>query len=429
MGGLTMPPAGMPELSDEPPQGGARVLAHWFGGTFSAMRYPVFRRYWIGAFLSFIGSWVQNVAQSWLVYELTRSEFLLGVVGFVQGLPMLLFAPLGGAVSDRWNRRTILLITQSIFALSASTLAVLTFTGLIRYEYILGLVLLNGLVLSFDLPTRQSLVAHLVDKRDLANGIALNAMAFHTARILGPALGGLMLEWVGPAPCFLINAMSFSAILLALLTIRVQSMSDGVPQVGLLQSLREGVQFLVARRGLLALWMNVIVLSLFGLSYLVLLPVFAAEVLKIGKAGLGQLYTFAGIGSLMGLLLVARLAGELPRGVLVLIAAHGFAWSVIGFSQAHHPLLAKCLLTLAGMFGVMQLVSTNTVLQTAALDHLRGRVVSLHTWAINGPAPFAALLIGKLAQMLGAPTAVLIGASICATFATLLLFIKDVRQV
>lgn len=393
------------------------------------MQYPVFRRYWIGAFLSFVGSWVQNVAQSWLVYELTRSEFLLGLVGFVQGLPMLLFAPIGGAISDRWNRRTILLITQSLFALSALMLAILTYTGLIRYEFILGLVLLNGLVLSVDLPTRQSLVAHLVDKRDLANGIALNAAAFHTARILGPALGGLLLEWVGPAPCFLLNSISFSAILLALLTIRVQPMADGAPPAGLLQSLREGVQFIVARRGLLALWLNVIVLSLFGLSYLVLLPVFAAEVLKIGKAGLGQLYTFAGIGSLMGLLLVARLSGEIPRGVLVLVAAPGFAWSVIGFSQAHHPLLAHLLLTLAGMFGVMQLVSTNAALQTAAPDHLRGRVVSLHTWAINGPAPFAALLIGKLAQMLGAPTAVLIGATICAGFAIALLFVREVRRV
>jgi len=393
------------------------------------MQYPVFRRYWIGAFLSFVGSWVQNVAQSWLVYELTHSEFLLGLVGFVQGLPMLLFAPIGGAISDRWNRRTILLITQSLFALSALMLAILTYTGLIRYEFILGLVLLNGLVLSVDLPTRQSLVAHLVDKRDLANGIALNAAAFHTARILGPALGGLLLEWVGPAPCFLLNSISFSAILLALLTIRVQPMADGAPPAGLLQSLREGVQFIVARRGLLALWLNVIVLSLFGLSYLVLLPVFAAEVLKIGKAGLGQLYTFAGIGSLMGLLLVARLSGEIPRGVLVLVAAHGFAWSVIGFSQAHHPMLAHLLLTLAGMFGVMQLVSTNAALQTAAPDHLRGRVVSLHTWAINGPAPFAALLIGKLAQMLGAPTAVLIGATICAGFAIALLFVREVRRV
>ncbi|MCS7066287.1 MAG: MFS transporter, partial [Fimbriimonadales bacterium] len=362
-------------------------------------------------------------------YELTRSEFLLGVVSFVQGVPMLLFAPIGGALSDRWNRRTILLITQSTFALSALTLAILTYTGQIRYEFILGLALLNGLVQSVDMPTRQSLVAHLVDKRDLANGIALNAAAFHTARILGPALGGLLLEWVGAAPCFLVNAISFSAILLALLTIRVQAFPLSATPAGLLQSMREGVQFILARRGLLALWLNVIVLSLFGLSYLVLLPVFAAEVLKIGKAGLGQLYTFAGVGSLMGLLMLARLSGEMPRGVLVLIAAHGFAWSVIGFSQVQHPLLAKGLLMLAGMFGVMQLVSTNAALQMAAPDHLRGRVVALHSWAINGPAPFAALLIGKLAQMVGAPTAVLIGASLCASFAVALLFVKDVRRV
>mgnify|MGYP003877137739 FL=1 len=391
------------------------------------MRSPAFRRYWVGAFLSFVGSWIQNVAQSWLVYELTRSEFLLGVVGFASGVPMLFLAPIGGALADRWNRRNILLITQSLFALSALALAVLTYAGAIRYEYIVALALLNGLVLTVDLPTRQSLVAHLVPRADLANGIALNAAAFHTARILGPAIGGLLLEWVGAAPCFLVNALSFSAILLALLSLRIQPSTDGRAPTGILQSLREGVAFVRARRGLMLLWLNVLVLSTFGLSYLVLLPVFAAEVLQVGKTGLGQLYTVAGIGSLAGLLLTARLSGEVPRGWLVILAANGFAWSVIGFALTTHPLLAKGLLMLAGMFGVMQLVSTNTALQTAAPDYLRGRVVSLHTWAINAPAPFASLLIGKLAQLWGAPTAVVVSTSVCALFAVALALQKEAR--
>jgi MFS family permease len=391
------------------------------------MRSPAFRRYWVGAFLSFVGSWIQNVAQSWLVYELTRSEFLLGVVGFASGVPMLFLAPVGGALADRWNRRNILLITQSLFALSAFALAALTYAGAIRYEYIVALALLNGLVLTVDLPTRQSLVAHLVPRADLANGIALNAAAFHTARILGPAIGGLLLEWVGAAPCFLVNALSFSAILLALLSLRIQPSTDGRAPTGILQSLREGVAFVRARRGLMLLWLNVLILSTFGLSYLVLLPVFAAEVLQVGKTGLGQLYTVAGIGSLAGLLLTARLSGEVPRGGLVILAANGFAWSVIGFALTTHPLLAKGLLMLAGMFGVMQLVSTNTALQTAAPDYLRGRVVSLHTWAINAPAPFASLLIGKLAQLWGAPTAVAVSTSVCALFAVALALQKEAR--
>lgn len=391
------------------------------------MRSPAFRRYWVGAFLSFVGSWIQNVAQSWLVYELTRSEFLLGMVGFASGVPMLFLAPIGGALADRWNRRNILLITQSLFALSAFALAALTYAGAIRYEYIVALALLNGLVLTVDLPTRQSLVAHLVPRADLANGIALNAAAFHTARILGPAIGGLLLEWVGAAPCFLVNALSFSAILLALLSLRVQPSTDGRAPTGILQSLREGVAFVRARRGLMLLWLNVLVLSTFGLSYLVLLPVFAAEVLQVGKTGLGQLYTFAGVGSLAGLLLTARLSGEVARGGLVILAANGFAWSVIGFALTTHPLLAKGLLMLAGMFGVMQLVSTNTALQTAAPDYLRGRVVSLHNWAINAPAPFASLLIGKLAQLWGAPTAVAVSTSVCALFAVALALQKEAR--
>jgi MFS family permease len=391
------------------------------------MRSPAFRRYWAGAFLSFVGTWIQNVAQSWLVYELTRSEFLLGVVGFASGVPMLFLAPIGGALADRWNRRNILLITQSLFALSAFALAALTYAGAIRYEYIVALALLNGLVLTVDLPTRQSLVAHLVPRADLANGIALNAAAFHTARILGPTIGGLLLEWVGAAPCFLVNALSFSAILLALLSLRIQPSTDGRAPTGILQSLREGVAFVRARRGLMLLWLNVLVLSTFGLSYLVLLPVFAAEVLQVGKTGLGQLYTVAGIGSLAGLLLTARLSGEVPRGGLVILAANGFAWSVIGFALTTHPLVAKGLLMLAGMFGVMQLVSTNTALQTAAPDYLRGRVVSLHTWAINAPAPFASLLIGKLAQLWGAPTAVAVCTSVCALFAVALALQKEAR--
>lgn len=183
------------------------------------------------------------------------------------------------------------------------------------------------------------------------------------------------------------------------------------------------------RRGLLLLWLNVLVLSMFGLPYLVLLPVFAEEVLQIGKTGLGQLYTFAGIGSLLGLLLTARLGGEVPRGWLIIIAANGFAWSVLGFSMVSHPSLAKGLILLAGMFGIMQLVSTNTALQTAAPDHLRGRVVSLHTWAINAPAPFASLMIGKLAQQWGASAAVAGCVSVCIAFAVVLGFIKEVRRV
>lgn len=397
------------------------------GTTFRAMRSPQFRRYWLGAFLSFVGSWIQNVAQSWLAYELTRSEFLLGLVGFVQGLPMLFLAPIGGALSDRWNRRTILLTTQSLFALSALTLALLTFTGWVRYEFILGLVLLNGLVLSVDLPTRQALVGHLVPREDLGNGIALNAAAFHTARILGPAVGGLLLEWFGPALCFLINGLSFSAILLALWTIRLQDSHEKPNSARLWDSLREGLQFITERRGLLMLWLNVMVLSAFGLSYLVLLPVFADKVFGIGKAGLGQLYTAAGIGSLMGLLLVARLSGEVPRGWLVLVAANGFAWCVMGFVHAPNAWAAKGLLMLAGMFGVMQLVSTNTALQTSAPDSLRGRVVALHSWAINGPAPFASLLIGQLAELWGAPLAVTMSVSVCAVFGLVLLTMREVR--
>lgn len=381
----------------------------------------------MGAFISFIGSWVQNVAQSWLIYDLTHSEFFLGLVGFVQGVPMLFLAPVGGALSDHWNRRTILLMTQSLLALSALTLALLTYTGWIRYEMILGLGLLNGLVLSVDLPTRQSLVGNLVSREDLGNGIALNAGAFHTARILGPAVGGLLLEWFGPAPCFLINGISFSAVLLALWSLRLQRDTEAHAHASLWDSLREGVLFIVQRRGLLALWLNVAILSLFGLSYLVLLPVFAEKVFQIGKMGLGQLYTAAGIGSVLGLLLVARLSGEVPTGWLVLLAANGFAWSVIGFAHAPNAWVAKGLLMLAGMFGVIQLNSTNAILQTSAPDSLRGRVVALHSWAINGPAPFASLMIGQFAQMWGVSWAVTASVSVCGLFALGLWGIREVR--
>lgn len=395
--------------------------------TFRAMRSRPFRRYWTGAFISFIGSWVQNVAQSWLIYDLTRSEFLLGLVGFVQGMPLLFLAPVGGALSDRWNRRTILLMTQSLLALSALTLALLTYTGWIRYEMILGLGLLNGLVLSVDLPTRQSLVGNLVSREDLGNGIALNAGAFHTARILGPAVGGLLLEWFGPAPCFLINGISFSAVLLALWSLRMQRGTETHAHASLWDSLSEGVLFIVQRRGLLALWLNVAILSLFGLSYLVLLPVFAEKVFQIGKTGLGQLYTAAGVGSVLGLLLVARLSGEVPKGWLVLIAANGFVWSVIGFAHAPNAWVAKGLLMLAGMLGVIQLNSTNAILQTSAPDSLRGRVVALHSWAINGPAPFASLMIGQFAQMWGVSWAVTVSVSVCGLFALGLWGIREVR--
>lgn len=399
------------------------------GETFRAMRHPWFRRYWVGAFVSFVGSWIQTVAHGWLVYELTHSQFLLGVAGFVNSLPTLLLGPFGGTLADRFERRRILMLTQSLFALSALTLGLLTVTGQVRFVHILALALLNGCVQSVDAPTRLSMVSDLVTKEDLANGIALNAAAFHTARIFGPALGGLLLEWLGAGGCFLINSASYLAILLALASIptlpQPVHLSGGAP----LDSLLQGIRFVKSQLALRALVLNVMVVSLFGLAYMTLMPVFAVDVLKVGKAGLGQLYSAVGTGSLLGLLVLARLARTGKQGGLIVLAANSFGWVVIAFSQSESPWLSKGLLLLIGSMAVLQLAATNTLLQLQVPDHLRGRVVALHLWALNAPAPFGALLAGTLAAQLGAPMAVLIGGSVCTLSGVRLLFLRrEIRR-
>lgn len=415
---------------DPPVSEPAERRSRLFGETFRAMEYPLFRRFWLGAFLSFTGSWVQMVAHGWLVYDLTRSELWLGVTSFVGTMPMLILGLFGGAIADRFNRKKILYCTQSMFALSALTLATLTLTNHINIYVILVLSFINGIVGIVDMPTRLSMVSELVPKKDLANGIALNAASFQTARIFGPALGGMLLEWVGPGYCFLINGFSYLAILLALASIPLQPSASHKTSASFVEGLLEGALYVRSQPGLLALVCNISVLSLFGLSYLTLMPAIADKVLGVGKAGLGQLYTFAGIGSLCGLLIMARLSQTNHRGKLILFAANGFAWTLFAFSLVQNIWIAKGLLMVAGMFGVMQMASTNTALQTLAPDHLRGRVLSLHTWSINAPAPFAALLAGNLAQWYGPPISIRVGASVCALMALgLLLFVPAVRRV
>lgn len=400
-----------------------------FGDTFSAMQYPLFRRYWLGAFFSFIGGWVQTVAHGWLVYDLTQDKLLLGYVGFANALPMLGLGLFGGALVDRFDRRRLLLLTQSLFALSAAVLTALTLTQTVRYEHILLLALMNGFVAAVDFPARLTLVSGLVDKKDLANGIAMNAAAFQTARILGPALGGAMLEWFGAGYCFLLNSLSYLTILLAVLSIPADTFPRAAKE-NFRAGLLAGFKFVYARRGLFTMVCNVAVVSMFGLSYMTLMPVFAEDVFKVGKTGLGQLFTAAGIGSLLGLLLMARFSESGHRGWSILIASLGFGLSLLAFSLTTPIWLAKLLLVFAGMFGVMQLAGTNTALQTRAPDELRGRVVSLHAWAINAPAPFASLLAGKLAQQFDAPFAVRVGALACIGMGLFMLFfVSDLRKV
>lgn len=384
-----------------------------FGETFRAMRHWVFRRYWIGAFFSFVGGWFQQVAHGWLIYDLTESKWLLGLVGFASGIPMLL-SPIGGAIVDRLDRRTVLMSTQSVLAVSATTLGLLTITGNIEYWHILTLAFTNGCLMALDAPARLSLVSELVPKEDLANGIALNATAFHSARIVGPALGGILLQQFGAGWCFLANGMSYLAILAALSTIPLPKRLPKTNGGTVMQDLSEGLNFVRARPELSSLILHISLLGMFGFSYMTLMPVMAADELKVSERGLGELFSSIGIGSLFGLLLMARLARAGLQTNMVVIAANLFGLLVIGFSQVDSPLIAKVLLAFVGLTAVTQMANTNTILQLAAPDRLRGRVVSLHVWALNGPAPFGAVMIGAFAEEYGARAAIALGGAIMA---------------
>ncbi len=387
---------------------------------FLALRHRNFRLFWTGQLISLIGTWMQTTGQAWLVLELTHSAWLLGLVGALQFLPVLILSLFGGVLADRLPKRTVLRFTQSFATLQAFVLWLLVATGEVRLWHVLVLASLLGLTNSVDMPTRQAFVVEMVGREDLPNAIALNSSLFNMARILGPGLGGLIIAWLGVAPLFLLNAFSFIPVIIGLFLIdnstlyaqvkRVPAEKDA-PRQGTLQSLREGLAY-VARTPSILLIITVIgVVSLFGINFNVVLPLFATDVLHVGAVGFGFISSAFGFGSLCSALWLAW-SNRRPGVTWLLYGIGIFCVLEILFALSHLYLLSLVLIAGVGFAQIAFSATANMILQTVAPDRLRGRVMSVYMMVFAGSVPPGNLFTGGIAHLFGAPVALLAGAGL-----------------
>ena len=378
---------------------------------FAALRNRNFRLFISGQFISLCGTWIQTVALGWLALELTDSAFRVGLVTTIGSLPVLLFTLYGGVVADRVDKRRALLLLKSLFLLDALALGLMTAFNLITMPWIYALAFASGLVSAFEIPIRQSFLVDMVGKGDTMNAVALNSSAFNLSRVIGPAIAGTLLASAGTAACFLINAAAAIAVLVGLVRIRPEENAGG--QRLRRASLREGLTHVLADP-----WSRVLVsvttcFTVFGSSFIAVLPVFARDVLDAGAGGYGALTSAFGIGAAAGALSIAALGHRFPRDRVVLWAGVAFAASVTFLGVTRIYPLAFVLLVIAGLAAALTAILTNTILQTTAPDHLRGQVIGLYSFIVVGMAPLGALQAGWFAEHLGAGLAVMLGGVAC----------------
>lgn len=368
---------------------------------FAALRHRNFRLYFGGQLVSNAGTWMQIIAQGWLVYQLTHSDLTLGLVGFAAALPSLVVTPWAGVVVDRMPRRGLLLMTQSGAMLLAFVLAGLTFAGIVREWHIVLLAAGLGIVNSFDAPARQAFVVDMVGREDLPNGIALNSVMFNSARVVGPAIGGLLLAAVGAAWCFAINGLSFLAVIISLGIMQFKPVTPRRHSESPLRQMLNGIRYVASRPELSGLLLLSLCFSVFGITYATVLPAFVERVLRSGASVYGWLTTCTGLGAVVGALLIAHHRGTHWRGKWLVAASIGFPLVLGAFSFV--PLLAGSYVLAFGLgLGFMtEFTMINTLLQTGVEDAFRGRVMALYTLTFFGIAPFGNLAIGALSDRVG----------------------------
>ena len=378
--------------------------------TFRALRHRNYRLYIIGQLVSLAGTWMQIVAQGWLVYELSRSEAMLGVVGFAAAIPALAITPWAGVVADRVRKRDLIVATQTAAMLLAFVLAGLTFSGLVQVWHVVALAAMLGVVNAFDGPTRQAFVVEMVGSEDLPNAIALNSMTFNAARVVGPAFGGILLATVGSAWCFTFNGLSFLAVIISLLVMRLPAERSSHDQRSPWQQLKSGVKYVTERPDLRGLLLLALFFSTFGISYNTVLPSFVDRILAGGAAGFGLLTSAAGIGAVTGAFLVATYGDRGQRGRIPHGAAMAFPVVLTLFAWNRNFPIALVLTVLLGIGFMLQFTLINTLLQTRVANEMRGRVMSLYTLTFFGFTPFGNLALGALAEWIGMSVAITLAA-------------------
>lgn len=382
--------------------------------TFRALSHRNYRLFFGGQSISLIGTWMQLIAVSWLVFRLTDSAFLLGVVGFSSRIPTFVVAPFAGTVVDRWNRHRLLIATQVLSMLQALLLAVLILTGTITVWQIIVLSLLLGLINAFDIPVRQSFVVEMIEKReDLGNAIALNSSMVNGARLVGPSIAGVLIAGVGEGMCFLINALSFVPVILSLLAMSVRPGGKKTQRPSIFEELKEGFAYAFGFVPIRSVLLLLALVSLMGMPYTILMPIFAGKILHGGPQTLGFLMGAAGVGALGGAIFLASRKTVLGLEKMIMIASTLFGAGLIVFSFSRLLWLSFILMIVTGFGMMVQLTSSNIVLQTIVDEEKRGRVMSFYTMAFMGMAPFGSLLGGGLASRIGAPYTVALGGMAC----------------
>jgi MFS family permease len=379
-----------------------------------ALRYRNFRLFFGGQGISLIGTWIQQIALGWLVYRLTDSAFLLGLVGFTGQIPTFLISSFAGVIADRMDRRSILVATQTLAMLQAFILAFLTLTKTATIWHIVPLALFLGCVNAFDIPTRQSFFLEMIEKKeDLGNAIALNSSMFNSARLIGPAIAGLLIVLFGEGICFFINALSYIPVIAALLMMRIPRKEKKPEKSPVYDQLKEGFIYAYGFAPIRSILLFLSLVSFMGMSYTVLMPVFARDILHGGPHVYGFLMTGTGIGALAGALLLASRKSVLGLGDLIVRAGLMFGLGVIAFAFSSVLWLSFILLIIAGFGMMVQMASSNTVLQTIVDDDKRGRVMSFYTMAFMGMTPFGSLMAGILADKIGAQHTLLVSGVGC----------------
>jgi MFS family permease len=379
-----------------------------------SLRHRNFRLFFSGQSISLIGTWMQRIALGWLVYRLTNSAFLLGLVGFAGQIPTFLLAPFAGVLADRHNRHRILILTQTLAMIQAMVLSFLVLFHLIEIWHVIVLSIVLGIINAFDMPTRQSFMVEMVEeKKDLGNAIALNSSMVNSARLLGPSAAGILIAALGEGTCFLINAISYMAVIVSLFLMKIEKKKVKPRNSKVWPELKEGFRYASNFAPIRDILMIFALVNLVGMPYMVLMPVFAKDVLHGGPSALGFLMGSTGLGALGGALYLASRKSVLGLGKNIPIAAITFGLALIIFSFSRLLFFSLGLMLLAGIGQMILMASSNTLLQTLVDDDKRGRVMSFYTMAFMGATPVGSLIAGFLASKIGAPWTVFIGGLVC----------------
>ncbi len=391
---------------------------------FYSLRHANFRVFWFGQSVSLSGTWIQTIAQGWLVLELTNSAFLLGMINAISAAPIMLFSLLAGVVADRFNKKNILFATQGLSMALAFCLGLLVSLKIAQFWNIAVVVALLGIVNAFDVPTRQSFVVEMVGRDDLNNAIALNSFLFNAARIIGPVIAGFLTGWLGIASCFYINGISFLAVIIALLFIKGDFSAKDLANNSIVDSMRDGSRYVFSHKNIRALVAITAVSSIFGMANVVLMPIFARDILKVGMKGMGVLMASIGVGAIIGALTLAVFSHQKGKRVFIKSGSIILAIGLILFSISKNYTLSLFLLLACGWGIITQSATVNTMLQLETPDNLRGRVVSFYTLMFLGMAPVGSIQAGLLAHWFGAPAALLFSG--CACLLLTPVFFKDI---